>query len=82
MLYICTMRDYIIYLHHKRVRYICVQYVAALYIYTIRENVMSLYNTCYIIYLHHKRVRYTFVQYVAALYIYTIRENVISLYNA
>jgi len=38
------MRDYIIYLHHKRVRYIFVQYVNTLYIYTIGENVISLYN--------------------------------------
>jgi len=44
-LYLNTIRDYIIYLHHKRERYIFVQYVTTLYIYIISENVISLYNT-------------------------------------
>jgi len=44
MLYLCTIRDYTEYLHHKRVRYIFIQYVTTLYIYTIGENVISLHN--------------------------------------
>jgi len=75
------MRDYIIYLHHKRVRYIFAQYVATLYVYTISENVIFCKLRDHIIYLHHKRECYIFVQYATILNIYTISENVISLYN-